>query len=192
LIALGLMAVAYEVEVAGALPLARVQLVFVPLLGVAASYAVWRVSRLDFRGTRALVVLLSVILVGTTAHRAWTWNVEELARAPYELVELGQWFHRNESPEGASVGIYARKPHVAYYTGLRFERMPIVDSAAELVARARAEGIRYVYYGTKEFELRPALRALASDRAVPPPGLTLLYRRRIDDPPIWTSLYRVD
>jgi tetratricopeptide (TPR) repeat protein len=72
----------------------------------------------------------------------------------------------------------ARKPHAAYFAGMRYVPMPDVDTFEELIASGKKSGSHYLFFSAIEASLRPQFAVLL-DPGVRLPGL---------EPLAWNSL----
>ncbi|HEU4389979.1 MAG TPA: glycosyltransferase family 39 protein [Blastocatellia bacterium] len=114
-------------------------------------------------------------------------NQQAIDAGPPEVVQIADRFRSSVPPERRGNIVAARKPHIAYYTGLGYFPLPVVDSPDELIRRLKAQNVDYLYFGRAEYALRPGLRALMDPNRTWP-GLTRVVRS--DDPP--SFLYRVE
>lgn len=157
------------------LPLYAVGLVGYPALGTFAFGApgrslhrFWSVAGTRLGWTAAVTVLALGYFRGLAASE----NPDRFYQ-PRELLRLRDDLARRSvalDPDGV---IAARKPHVAYWLGLRSTGVPLGNTLDELLERLRAAGVRYLYAGSSEMQLRPVLAPLASPlpNAPVPPGL---------------------
>lgn len=103
----------------------------------------------------AIVLFLTVASVKAT--RA------QLAEDPVELLPVAETL-REAGYAGETM--VARKPHLAFTSGMDVLYFPQVKTVAELVAYAREHGARLVLYSYIEAELRPELVILRQPEAV--------------------------
>lgn len=115
------------------------------------------------------IPLISVIFFIISAKDAKSYNTDKISIGPKEMPKLQKWFKRNEPTPKAGDGIFARKPHIAYYTGLKFNMFPVVKSWEEFLSKIKERNIKYIYYGNFEYGHRPQLRILTEPKKVPPP-----------------------
>jgi len=101
-------------------------------------------------------------------------ELQILARQPRALLPAAQVLHEAAQASGDSV-VMARKGHIAYLAGLRYQPYPraAARTLESLLEFARARGVNFVVYGRAEFELCPDLRFLAVADSVP--GLRAVY-----------------
>lgn len=67
--------------------------------------------------------------------------------------------------------VIARKPHLAFYSGLPGIGFPLVDTTEELLARLCVDPPRergFLFFGEAEAQMRPALRSLRDPEEAPP------------------------
>jgi len=91
-------------------------------------------------------------------------NPESIQSGPYETLEAADFLKAH----GAGKTLLARKPHVAFLSGMRFAPIPQVDSPAALHQAAIRAGARYLLVSGAELALRAGVRPLAEpDARVP-------------------------
>lgn len=115
-----------------------------------------------------LVLGASLVLFGMSSKDAKAFNSVRISTGPQEMLKIQRWFERNQPEPEKGDAIFARKPHVAYYTGLHFEMFPVVESWEEFLKLIEDKNIKYVYYGGFEYQTRPQLRILTTPEKVPP------------------------
>lgn len=147
---------------------------------------------------KASIVQYTPILVGlflfiSSVNEAKSYNKELISSGPKEMLKLKKWFDRNEPTPTAETGMYARKPHAAYYTGTTFKMFPVVKSWQEFLDKIKENNIKYVYYSYFEYNNRPQLRILTEPKKVPP-QLKLIHIQKIPGQPkqVPGFLYRVE
>jgi 4-amino-4-deoxy-L-arabinose transferase-like glycosyltransferase len=109
------------------------------------------------------VALAALLASGVTAT---TESAHRLADAPHETRIAGRALARLDAAAGP---IVARKPHVAYFAGVRFVPIPSEPALRDLPAAARAQGARYLFFSGLELIMRPGYGVL-SDSGVSLPG----------------------
>ena len=115
------------------------------------------------------IVRVTVIagLFAASAVSAFAGARRLLAAAPEETRLAGPVLRRL----GASgQTLMARKPHAAYFAGMRHVPMPDVNAFEELIAGGRESGARFLFFSGIESRLRPQF-ALLLDEGVHLPGL---------------------
>ena len=88
-------------------------------------------------------------------------NPEAIQAGPYELLESVEYLKAH----GGGATLMARKPHVAFLSGMKFAPIPQVDTPAALHREARRAGAGYVLISSAEMALRAGLRPLAEREA---------------------------
>jgi hypothetical protein len=63
--------------------------------------------------------------------------------------------------------IFARKPHLGYFSHIKTELLPDLDSAELLLQYAKAKGVKYLFYGITEAKARPKLNMLQEPEKLP-------------------------
>ena len=91
-------------------------------------------------------------------------NPEAIQAGPYEILGSVEYLEAH----GGGATLMARKPHVAFLSGMKFAPIPQVDTPAALHREARRAGAGYVLISAAEMALRAGLRPLAErDARVP-------------------------
>jgi hypothetical protein len=89
---------------------------------------------------------------------------ESIQAGPYETLEAVDYLKSH----AAGQTLFARKPHVAFLSGMRFAPIPESDSPEALRRAALAAGARYLLVSGAEMALRAGVRPLAQpDARVP-------------------------
>ncbi len=88
-------------------------------------------------------------------------NPEAIQAGPYETLEAADFLKSH----GRGETLLARKPHVAFLSGMRFAPIPQVDSPAALHQAAIQSGARYLLVSGAEMALRAGVRPLAEPDA---------------------------
>ena len=88
-------------------------------------------------------------------------NPEAIQAGPYETLEAADFL----KARGAGATLLARKPHVAFLSGMNFAPIPQVDSPAALHRAARQAGARYLLVSGAELSLRAGVRPFAEPGA---------------------------
>ncbi len=110
---------------------------------------------------------LGAILFFTSISEAKKHNKELIDSGPKEMIKIQRWFDRNQPKPDPKDAIFARKPHVAYFTGLQFEMFPVVKSWDDFINQIKEKNVKYVYYSYFEYSNRPQLRILTDPKKVP-------------------------
>ncbi len=147
----------------------RFSLFLIPIYCVAAVLLVDlpRIASLSIRTIRAGVICLSLLLL-IGIPRTITYNRQAIVAGPEEVLKIANVF---APPGDSSVQgqiVIARKPHIAYYLGMKFQQFPFVDSFEELFEQCRAMNVSYLYFSDVEEKLRPQFRDLLHpEKALP-------------------------
>jgi hypothetical protein len=130
------------------------------------------------------VLIIGIIIF--TFVKSYSFNSENINSGPTELLTLRDWYEHNipDSLKGKIVA--ARKAHVAYYLGMKFQLMPMADSYDEFIKKLREEHVDYLYFGIAEAGLRRELQYLINPKSKHPGLEVVVY---FNDPP--SVLYRV-
>ena len=138
-------------------------------------------------------ILLGIYLFISSVNEAKSYNKEIISSGPKEMLKLQKWFERNEPKPTAETGMFARKPHAAYYTGTAFKMFPVVKSWQEFLDKIKEHNVKYVYYSYFEYQNRPQLRILTEPNKVPA-QLKLIHIQSIPGQPkqVPGFLYRVE
>ena len=145
------------------------------VLGLAGYYFVpgsRRRQRMQWRGAALTAVTASgVLLVALSYAAAWR-AAEDPDRyyQPREILSLVRNLKDRGTHLEAGASIAARKPHSAYFLGLRSAAVPDGKTLEQIHGALVAAGVRYLYVGSSEAHLRPVLVPLANpgpDRSNP-------------------------
>jgi hypothetical protein len=106
------------------------------------------------------VVIWAILLIWTFAVSV-KFNSENIGSGDKNITKVSKWFLKNipESERDDEI-IVARKPHVAYYMGLKYHEFPYVQSYDSLISLLRQRKIKYLYYGGWEYQSRNQFRLL--------------------------------
>ena len=113
-------------------------------------------GQVDWLGIARAALLL--ILFGASGVQAAGAVRTALAHSPDETRLAGLMLRTLGPPDAI---VMARKPHVAYFAGMRFVPMPAANSIGELIAACRSTGTTFVFISPIEVRLRPAYAVLA-------------------------------
>lgn len=115
-----------------------------------------------------LAAIVAAILVVVSFYHGYKFNKTQISSGPQVVLKVSNWFHENVLPGKRGKIITARKPHIAYYMGLKFQRFPYVNNMKDLFKALKKDSVDYLYYGPWEASFRPALRFLLDPRKAPP------------------------
>ncbi|HET9327806.1 MAG TPA: tetratricopeptide repeat protein, partial [Candidatus Eisenbacteria bacterium] len=112
-------------------------------------------------------VTIVAILYAGSAFLAARQVATLLAQTPHVVREVAIAFRGTQRP---GTRVMARKPHVAYYSGMDYVPLPRARSLTDLVIAAEQARARFVFVSPIEGELRPEL-AVLMDSGLTVPGL---------------------
>jgi hypothetical protein len=121
-------------------------------------------SGIERRFPVRIFAFLLIWMPGALAAHARTQdprNPESIQAGPYETLEAAEFL---KSHAGGQI-LLARKPHVAFVSGMRFAPIPQVDSPAALLEAAHEAGARYLLVSAAEMALRAGVRPFAEPDA---------------------------
>jgi 4-amino-4-deoxy-L-arabinose transferase-like glycosyltransferase len=105
----------------------------------------------------------SVVLAGLVAYAgvsSYRFNRWQIDAGPKEVLDIAAWLKAHAASEKSGMTIAARKPHIAYYSGLEYAILPLAGSPEELIRILKRQKVRYLYFGPIEDAFRPELGAL--------------------------------
>lgn len=125
------------------------------------------VSGIERRFPVRILAFLLIWMPGAMAAQAKIQDPrdpEAIQAGPYETLEAADYLRSHA--EGQT--LFARKPHVAFLSGMRFAPIPEADSPEALRRAALSAGARYLLVSGAEMALRAGVRPLAEpDARVP-------------------------
>ncbi len=141
----------------------------------------WRARFLDGATVTRAALVVGIVLLGCAAFqipRMASIEHRLRARQPLYLLAAAEALrtHAGTTAKGDDPPVLmARKGHLAFVAGLKYQPYPIAaaQSLESLIQFARQHGVRYVTYGSPEFDLCPDLRFMAVTDSIP--GLDLVY-----------------
>ena len=102
-----------------------------------------------------------VILIIWTFAVSVKFNSTNISSGDKNIAKVAKWFKKNiPESERKDQMIVARKPHVAYYLGLKYHEFPYIQSYDSLIALLKERKIKYLYYGAWEYQSRNQFRLL--------------------------------
>jgi 4-amino-4-deoxy-L-arabinose transferase-like glycosyltransferase len=107
--------------------------------------------------------ILVLILAVSQSLIAYRKTSSSIASDPIYLLEIADFLRNRSSPHEI---IIARKPHLAYLSGLRRE-FPLAETADDFLLKAREIGARYIVYSDFDASLWPGLKSLRDSSALP-------------------------
>ncbi|HKQ57508.1 MAG TPA: glycosyltransferase family 39 protein [Candidatus Eisenbacteria bacterium] len=117
---------------------------------------------------RVVAVLLAAVPLGFSVARSVDLQKRVLRQQPVEALAAADALRALARPGDR---VIARKPHVAYLSGVDPVGFPFADSLPQLADYAREHKARWLMFGFPETEARPSFRYLL-DSTVSVPGLT--------------------
>jgi hypothetical protein len=165
----------------------RFLLFMIPMLMMVSVLAVFTMGSLitSAKVRQAVSVVIVAGLVFYNGAYSIAYNKREVAGGDIAFRRMGERFQR-EFPNERGRRVVARKPFFAYFAGLEFVHMPVVQSVDDLVQHARASEADYLLFSFIAARTRPMVASLL-DPNVAPPGLKVVAIHR--DVGV---LYRVD
>ena len=130
------------------------------------------------------VLILGIIVF--TFVKSYSFNSENINSGPTELLTLRDWYEKNVPDSLKGKIVAARKAHVAYYLGMKFQLMPMAESYDEFIKKLREEHVDYLYFGIAEAGLRREFQYLIDPKRNHPGLQVVVY---FENPP--SVLYRV-
>jgi hypothetical protein len=130
------------------------------------------------------VLIIGIIIF--TFVKSYSFNSENINSGPTEMLTLRDWYEKNVPDNLKGKIVAARKAHVAYYLGMKFQLMPMADSYDEFIKKLREEHVDYLYFGIAEAGLRREFQYLIDPKKNHPGLEVVVY---FNDPP--SVLYRV-
>jgi 4-amino-4-deoxy-L-arabinose transferase-like glycosyltransferase len=127
--------------------------------------------------------LLVLILAVSQSLIAYRKTSSSIASDPIYLLKIADFLRNRSSPHDI---IIARKPHLAYLSGLRLE-FPLAETANDFLLKAREIGARYIVYSDFDASLWPGLKSLR-DPSTLPKSFKLIYAHT----PSHTLIYEID
>ena len=145
----------------------RFSLPMVPIYAVLAATAVTGGLRLSSKSVSlaAIPAICGVLLLWGGIATAKEEVAKLMETQPAEVGAVARAVGRS-LPEGSAV--LARKPHIAYFTGTEFIRVPFLDRIEELPGIALQHHAQYLFVSAIEAALRPPLTPLLDPRNAPP------------------------
>ena len=130
--------------------------------------------------------VVAAIVVLLTFADSYKYNAQVIDSGPQEIPVIAAWFRNNIGPMPDTTSIIARKPHIAYYTGMRLYEFPYVTSLPDLETAVQNSGAKFLFYGYMEAGMRPQFQFLLDPSRAPKWLVPLTYT--VQPPAV---LYRV-
>jgi tetratricopeptide (TPR) repeat protein len=135
----------------------------------------------------ALSAALAAVLLLLSARRAQVDMRTEIAHEPKDVRMAGDALRQLGPRNGI---VMTRKPHVAFYAGMRQLRFPADGTLRDVIKEAHRGKADYVLYSGMEASLRPDILVLM-EPDVQLPGFHQIDRQEVD-PANYYALYKVD
>lgn len=135
--------------------------------------------------TRIGAWLILIIVIWTFLY-AFKYNRKQIDAGPQDVLKVAEWIKTNVPGNREKLDITARKPHIAYYAGMNYKRLPYVKSYREFLRKLRKKDIEYIYFGVMEAQTRRPLQFLIDPRKAPPELKPVTF---FNNPPV--VLYKV-
>ncbi|MCB0725997.1 MAG: hypothetical protein KDD00_00930 [Ignavibacteriae bacterium] len=130
----------------------------IPLLPFYSFMILWFFSvdlfdRFNFRisSFRLFGIFLSM-LIAYNLYTSYNQVKEEINVGPMEILSIKEQVESNKYNNLSGKVIMSRKPHIAYYLGMKSQVTPFVKNYDEYINYIRANNIEYVYISEKEAE----------------------------------------
>lgn len=147
---------------------ARYYLFLVPLIGAAVGHMCCHILQSDWSSRwRTTFASIIVLMFAAATGLAFAKTYRGTQQAIVELVEL---VPATQGQIEAAAAVFARKPHLALYSGAQDVHLPDFDTLDELHAFMRwhaAQTPLYLLYGEIEQQLRPQYHALQTADSAP-------------------------
>ncbi|HOJ37526.1 MAG TPA: glycosyltransferase family 39 protein [Ignavibacteriales bacterium] len=105
-------------------------------------------------------IIISTIFCIYTLSNAYNYNKDIISSGPEEIILASDWINNNNLPKSK---IIARKPHIAYYTNMKFEVIPVFKSPEEFAKKLNQTDAQYLFVSAIEVNSRPFLQYILSD-----------------------------
>ena len=118
----------------------------------------WSLNIGDRVRTASLLALVGLAIY--TGFNSYDINRQQISAGPKEVLAVADQFKAKIPSDKRGRLIAARKPHIAYYTGLEYVPLPFASSPEELIQQLKNQKVDYLYFGPMEYSMRPDLRVL--------------------------------
>jgi len=126
------------------------------------------------KNSRAGSILLALLLVWT-AIESQSFNSKVIDSAPKDLRMAIEWFDRNGPKNTEGLRISARKPHIGFYTDMKYIPIPYVKNYPDFISKLKEKEVDYLFFGAMEAGTRRPVQALIDPRNAPQSDLKALY-----------------
>ena len=118
-------------------------------------------------GRRQAETWLASILVVWTALTSFGFNKKNIASGPLEVEKTAAWYRQNIPPGERGKILLARKPHLAYYTGMEFRMIPLAASVNDLQEKVQLLQADFLFISPIEVFYRENLKGLLDPKNAP-------------------------
>jgi len=138
------------------------------------------------RARTAVFVVIMVALLGYSVYESIPHNRKYLPGGPLAFRKMTEGFVAKEGSKLIGKSVVARKPYFAYFAGLEWIPLPVVESERELVEFIHERGAGYLLMTYVAARTRPEIESLYSDYQTKRRGLKAIGVSRIG------VIYRVE
>ncbi|HTP81019.1 MAG TPA: glycosyltransferase family 39 protein [Bacteroidota bacterium] len=148
----------------------RLSMALLPLYGMlAATGFAWpQLSARKLFGPVNAGNLAAVAVAAVVFTNGYQFNSANIDSGPKEIPVIADWFKSHEPAPDPETIIITRKPHIAYYLGMRMTIFPLVNTLDELHAEATKDSASYLFFSSVEAGMRPQFQGLLDPRTAPP------------------------
>lgn len=108
-------------------------------------------------------IIISSIFIIYVLNNSYNYNKDVISSGPEEVLLASQWINSQNLPK---TKIIARKPHIAYYTDMSFEVIPVFKTPDEFLAKLNQTDADYIFASSLEVNSRPFLQYLLDNRSL--------------------------
>jgi 4-amino-4-deoxy-L-arabinose transferase-like glycosyltransferase len=134
-------------------------------------YAVLAMNGIRFVGevlkNRQVESWLACALIAWVALVSFRFNARNIASGPLEVKKAASWYQKNIPPIERGKILLARKPHLAYYTGMEFRMIPLAESMDDLQDKAQKLQGDFLFISPIEVFYRENLSGLLEPKNAP-------------------------
>lgn len=108
-------------------------------------------------------IILSSIFAIYVLTNSFNYNKDVISSGPEEILLASQWINSQNLPK---TKIIARKPHIAYYTYMSFEVIPVFNTADEFLTKLNQTDADYLFASGLEINSRPFLQYILDNQSL--------------------------
>jgi hypothetical protein len=147
-----------------------------PYTALAVRACTWRnLSSWRFWNRVQIGALISWILIVWTCTESYEFNRMNINSGPQEIPLIADWFIKNQGKGTEDQVVVSRKPHIAYYLGMKWIPFPYVQSEDELLQQVQTSKASYLFFSSMEAYMRPQFREFLDPQKAPPWLVPLTY-----------------